>query len=67
MEDMFQKSIYNVVVKADLVADALTYLVRSRLDQMTVREDLILTMLDPIDLLEDLAVVKQDLVVDMVI
>ena len=67
MEDMFQKSIYNVVLKADLVAYALTYLVRSRLDQMTVKEDLILAMLDLKDPLEDLAVVMKDLVVDMVI
>ena len=67
MGDIVQKSIYNVVVKADLVADALTYLVRSRLDQMTVKEDLILAMLDLIDPLEDLAVVREDLVVDTVI
>ena len=55
------------MVKAYLVADVLTYLVESRLDQMTVMVDLIVSMLDLIDPLEDLAVVREDLVIDIVI
>ena len=55
------------MVKAYLVAYVLTYLVESRLDQITVTVDLIVAMLDLIDPLEDLAVVREDLVVDMVI
>ena len=55
------------MVKAYLVANVLTYLVESRLDQMTVTVDWIVVMLDLIDPLEDLPVVREDLVVDMVI